>query len=278
VTTDCNNPDASMRANAIAGAPQNPGLTISHADRAAGVRVDWSSLRGLKVGALTLAAGAVFLALFGSDLEERYGLGALFRLRGPVAPPSGIALVAIDRASAESLNLPFPPPWPRSVHANIVNALKERGAKAIVLDLYFDEDRNPGTVSENQAFAEALTEAGNAVLLQRMVRGIDASSDRDELINPDDALRRTAVAVAPLSRWPAISDRITPFSGPSAARSRQSPPSLSSCIVRPRRGLDRDPKRRESGATGFSSLEGHARGSGDDGIAPPAASSSPMPE
>jgi adenylate cyclase len=167
--------------------------------------------RGIRVTFLAAAAGLVFLALFGGDVEEGYGLGSLFALRGRAPPPPEIVLVAIDRASAESLKLPFPPPWPRTAHANLAKALTERGAKAIIVDLYFDEEREvPGRAAETQVLADAIRPAGNVALLQRMVRGTGANADRDELIDPAQALRDAAVAVAPFP-LPVASTRLTRF-------------------------------------------------------------------
>src|SRR5690242_12890007 len=125
--------------------------------RIAGFGCQWSTHRGLRVTGLTVVAGAIFLALLGGDVEEAYGLGALFQLRGRQPAPPQVAVVAIDRASAESLGLPFPPPWPRTMHADLIRALKERGAKAILLDLYFDEERDPeNTSNANPVFADAI--------------------------------------------------------------------------------------------------------------------------
>src|SRR5689334_15120191 len=87
----------------------------------------WSWLRGVRAAVLTFAAGVVFLALFGGELEEAYGLGMLFHLRGQLPAPSDVVAVAINRASAENLGLPFPPPWPRTVHADLIRALDAHG-------------------------------------------------------------------------------------------------------------------------------------------------------
>src|SRR5215831_12614354 len=139
----------------------------------------WSWVRGIRVAALSLAAGAVFLAVLGSDLEETYGLAALFELRGAQNTPPEVALIAIDRASAESLKLPFPPPWPRGVYAELIKTLSEVAPKAIVFDLYFDEDRDQErTSAENQEFALQVGGAGRVALLQRMVRGTGPNSER----------------------------------------------------------------------------------------------------
>src|ERR1700674_3071274 len=104
-------------------------------------RRGWSWLRGVRVVALTAAVGLAFLTPLGGDLEEGDGVGALLQLRGPTAPPPDVVVVAIDRASAESLGLPPPPRlWPRAIHAKLVDSLASRGATSIVFDLLFAED------------------------------------------------------------------------------------------------------------------------------------------
>src|SRR5262245_59052638 len=100
----------------------------------------WSWVRGARVAALTAAVGFIFLALLGGELEEVYGLGALFRVRGPVPAPPDVVIVAIDLASQERLKLRSQP-WPRTVHADLIRVLKREGAKAIAFDLYFEQER-----------------------------------------------------------------------------------------------------------------------------------------
>src|SRR5258706_7339370 len=112
----------------------------------------WSWVRGAWVAILTAAAGLLFLTPLGGDLEEVYGVAALLQLRGPAPAPADVIVVAIDRASAESLGLPPPPRlWPRAVHAKLVDSLASRGAKAIGFDLLFAEDRS---ADDRHGFAE----------------------------------------------------------------------------------------------------------------------------
>src|SRR5262245_32588411 len=90
----------------------------------------WSWLRGARIAALSAAAGLAFLAI-GGDLEEDYGLGSLFQLRGPTPAPADVVIVGMDRASAESMGLGLPPRrWPRDVHARLTDVLAAHGASA----------------------------------------------------------------------------------------------------------------------------------------------------
>jgi adenylate cyclase len=118
---------------------------------------------------VTAAAGLIFMALpLGAFVEEWAGLNLLFRLRGPRTPPSEVLIVAIDRPAAEALGLPSNPNrWPRTQHAELVDALHRGGAATIVLDIVFDE---PGAPVDDRTLAEAVRRAGTVVLAQQLVR------------------------------------------------------------------------------------------------------------
>lgn len=66
-------------------------------------------------------------------------------------PDDGPVIVAIDEPSFADINLQWP--WPRSLHARLVNALRDAGARVIALDVIFSE---PTTAGEDQALAAAL--------------------------------------------------------------------------------------------------------------------------
>ncbi len=99
---------------------------------------------------LAAALGSFALALkapgFLEQLEWKL-LDARFRLRGPVAPPPKIAIVAIDDASVAAIGRW---PWPRTTIAALVEKLLGNyHARALAFDIVFSEpQRNP--------FAEAL--------------------------------------------------------------------------------------------------------------------------
>jgi hypothetical protein len=78
--------------------------------------------KGVGLGAIVALIG-IGAAVLAADVEEEFGLAWLFELRGPVAPPDDVAIVAIDQESARALGLPAAPrEWPRELHA--------RGARA----------------------------------------------------------------------------------------------------------------------------------------------------
>jgi len=74
--------------------------------------------------------------------------------------PADIMIVAIDEASLKSIGRW---PWSRSVHADLVNKLKQEQARVIGLDIIFSEPELSNTKAD-QALAQAIEGAGNVVL------------------------------------------------------------------------------------------------------------------
>lgn len=153
--------------------------------------------RASAFGLLTGIIG-LFLSLLpiGSSLEENFGLGWLFELRGVQAPPSEVAIVSIDKASAETLNLPDEASrWPRSLHGQLIRILHRHGARIIAFDMLFDQRRVP---EENQAMAQAMIAAQNVVLSESIKPHIiNKNIYIESLISPTDQLAESAVATAP---------------------------------------------------------------------------------
>ncbi len=79
-----------------------------------------------------------------------------FRLRGERPALEDIVVVAIDDRSVGEIGLL---PWPRQVHARLVDKLKE--AKVVCFDIVFD---TPGTPEDNAVFAAAIKAQGRVVL------------------------------------------------------------------------------------------------------------------
>lgn len=78
-------------------------------------------------------------------------------------PPDNIVVVAIDEASMEEFNKPWP--WSRRLHGDLVSALSDAGAAAILFDVVFSEpDRNDPSADEY--FADKVRAAGNVILAE----------------------------------------------------------------------------------------------------------------
>ncbi|RTT36029.1 CHASE2 domain-containing protein, partial [Pseudomonas paraeruginosa] len=83
------------------------------------------------------------------------------RLRNltPLAVDPRILIVAIDDRSLESLGRW---PWPRSVHAELLERLSAAGARSVLLDVIFSE---PSADPDNdRQLAQSLCRAGNVLL------------------------------------------------------------------------------------------------------------------
>ena len=180
--------------------------------------------RALAVGAVAGLLGVVVaLTPLGLTLERSVGLGALYLLRGPIEPPDEVVVVGMDRESARRLDLPPPPrPWPRTVHARLIEALAGRGAAVSVLDLRLDLPADEA--GADAALADAMAAAGRVVLFEHLERTRQAVGDpaggaaghltMDRLVPPLPAFAEAAAGLGPfpLPKVPARVDRFWTFS------------------------------------------------------------------
>ncbi|MFM7273128.1 MAG: CHASE2 domain-containing protein, partial [Gammaproteobacteria bacterium] len=110
----------------------------------------------------TLAGWALALALGFAPLWKllEYKVFDLFSVAtAPHASQNPITIVGIDEASATQLNLNWP--FPREMHAELIDRLVEAGAAVIAFDVQFSQ---PSTPEGDQRFAESIAAAGNVVL------------------------------------------------------------------------------------------------------------------
>jgi adenylate cyclase len=142
--------------------------------------------RLIPVAAALLAGGLGLLSLV-RDLElDTYDLRVAATAR-PAAPSAEVALVLIDNDSLRRMEpLVGRWPWPRLVHAALVDYLAGAGAKVIAYDVLFAErDRRKFMVGDAEwtgeesdaAFVESTRTAGNVVHIAEVSSGelIDAS-------------------------------------------------------------------------------------------------------
>lgn len=149
---------------------------------------------------------------WGSSLEQRLGLEMLFRLRGERVPPPGVMVLAITRESARQLGLPDKLYlWSRDVHAQAVERLHVLGARLVVFDIFFEQERD---AAGDRAFADALRRAGNVLLFARAERqpldlGDGLLVDQQLILEPLSLLREAARSTGPLilPKIPARVDR-----------------------------------------------------------------------
>ncbi len=151
--------------------------------------------RALAVAALlAVCAGLLALATGALSALEDDAVDARFSLRAD-APPSELAVVAVDDVTFSDLREQWP--LPRSIYADALERLKAAGAAQVVFDVQFTE---PTEEKEDFALYDAIGAFGGAVL---------ATSESDErgrtnVLGGDEALAeigsRAAAANLPDSR------------------------------------------------------------------------------
>ncbi|HHK60470.1 MAG TPA: adenylate/guanylate cyclase domain-containing protein [Desulfobacterales bacterium] len=110
------------------------------------------------------------------------------RIRPP-APPDDIVIVAIDEPSMQELGLRWP--WPRTVHAALIDNLSQAGAAVIGFDILFAEPSRPAA---DDLLAAAMRRAGNVVLVEDYGMIEDQGQYREMWIRPIPPLLQAARA------------------------------------------------------------------------------------
>lgn len=165
-------------------------------------RYSQAAILGLIVGVAGLGAGLLPFVL---ALEENVDLEVLFHLRGSRPPPQEILVVSIDKESADALSLPNDlRKWPRSLHSRLTDRLAAAGASVIAFDVFFEEPRSG---EEDRRFAEAVGNARNVVLCERLQSGTVPLADDQgrpaaglsiaRIVPPIPCLSQSAAVLAP---------------------------------------------------------------------------------
>lgn len=95
---------------------------------------------------------------------ELLGFDLLTVSTAPDKIDAPVIIVGIDDPSFAELNHQWP--WPRTLHARLVDALKAAGARVIAFDVLFPE---PSADDNDARFADAIRRAGNVVLASDVV-------------------------------------------------------------------------------------------------------------
>lgn len=117
------------------------------------------SLREFLGMGLVLAALALGVSATGWFARMDHFMFDLSQRLGAQPAPSGVVIVAIDQASLQELGRW---PWPRRVHAELLQQICRASPKAVAMDIAFNEvgDDPAG----NQALAKAMRDCGNVSL------------------------------------------------------------------------------------------------------------------
>lgn len=157
--------------------------------RSAGRRV---AALGLGIGLLGVVLSAIPAVL---RVEEAVGLGWLFAMRGPIAPPAEAVIVSLSGESADALGQSSDiDEWPRTLHAELVERIAAANPAAIAFDIMFDQPSKDDPEADLH-FAHEIERAGNVILAQR-VQELDAVVG-EQRFPPIEPLRRAALATAP---------------------------------------------------------------------------------
>ncbi len=107
---------------------------------------------------VTLLITALYWAGAFIGIENR-SIDVRFRLRGAQEPKTPIVIAAIDDEALQTIGKW---PWPRKVHAQLIDACRKAGAKAIVFDVLFPEPDRYEPMNDT-LLAAAIKKAGNVV-------------------------------------------------------------------------------------------------------------------
>ena len=122
----------------------------------------WSARRPVLLVIVALVAALCGVAAYAGNLlrqPELATIDARFTLRGSEKPPADVVLVAIDAKTFNDLDLRWP--FPRQLHARVLDRLRAGGARAIGYDVQFTE---PSTPADDNALVEAAARAPHLVL------------------------------------------------------------------------------------------------------------------
>jgi len=84
-----------------------------------------------------------------------------FMSRGPLNPGEDVVILAVDDSSVERIG---PLAWPRTIHSELLEKLKD--ARAVCFDLTFAAEQN---AANDQSFGEAIAKQGNVILSCKFV-------------------------------------------------------------------------------------------------------------
>src|SRR5436190_1134967 len=156
------------------------------------------------LAAVAIGSAGIALLLYATGLfhnTELSSVDARFSIRGDEKPRSDIALVLIDDVTSHELPVRFP--FPRSLHARVVDALNRDGAKTIAYDVEFLQ---PTKLKEDNALVNSVARARGKVVLadsqpdpqgrsgvfggQQFLNQIGARAGNDQVGEDPDAVRR----------------------------------------------------------------------------------------
>ena len=138
---------------------------------------------------LTLMAAA--LLQFAGQNWSKPLYDYFFCLRGSLPTDSEVVVVGIDEASFDEINEQWP--WPRSLHAKLIDQVFAAGAKTMALDVLFAEPATDPT--QDTALAEAINRNKNVILAQDISyeKNPELGFEQVKLIAPDSIVSQLTI-------------------------------------------------------------------------------------
>ncbi len=122
---------------------------------------------GISIGVLLpMLVGILAVHLIVGEKLAHWSYDLPFLIRG-ANRPTEVVMIYLDEASHTALEKPYDRPWPRKLHAQLLDRLTREGAKAVVFDILF-LDPGPDPEIDNQ-FAEAIRRNGKVILCADIV-------------------------------------------------------------------------------------------------------------
>jgi len=109
------------------------------------------------------------------------------------APPSEAVVAFMDEESHQKLEQALNEPWDRRIHARLLRRLVDAGARLVVFDIVFAEQRRFADPEGDRVFAEAVAAASNRVVVAVSTK-VDPSHPRVPGVIPPYRTLRQALA------------------------------------------------------------------------------------
>ncbi|MGE5408064.1 MAG: CHASE2 domain-containing protein, partial [Syntrophothermus sp.] len=124
----------------------------------------WAPRRRREVAMVIVAVAAAGLAILAYATGvmralELQSVDARFSVRGTQERPDEIVVVGVDDVTFSQLGVQWP--FPRRLHARLVDSLRRAGAKVVAIDIQFTEPTDP---RDDNALIEAVARMGGVVL------------------------------------------------------------------------------------------------------------------
>ncbi|OLP18428.1 hypothetical protein BST81_10730 [Leptolyngbya sp. 'hensonii'] len=165
-----------------------------------------------------LAATAIALDSPLAQLLEYQVQTLFFEVRGPIAPPDNIVILAIDETSLQAYQSApqqysaLEPlrawPWKRTAYAQVIDRLMAAGVKAIGIDVVFSSPSSYGP-DDDERLRQTLQRYGSRVALAATFEETEERrGEQMQLTYPDPQFRRPGVTIGSINYWIEADGRI----------------------------------------------------------------------